>query len=463
MNLLKNIEKSNTISFVIPDNISSAEKEVLISINRSIRENLKTQIEISTDIFNVCENLKISTKDSLDSSFSISDSIDITEGNIIKQNKMLEDTDLLADEILKSMEDIEKTINEKVKFIADSIDKAQNSIKSIDDIEERIRNIKDMISKTSENINDLRNFFDEVVGFVESIKNISNQTKMLSLNASIEAARAGEEGRGFSIVALEVGKLASQTDSISSSIESIIDNLKVEIESISLNIKDEVDYIEENTHVIENTSIEFRSIVDTLNIGRESLEDIKTITSQNTSLINDVNININSVLDFSNKTSSHILNTNKESAQQHDRCINTDKIAEEIRIQVCNMQKFVVENELEEKMIEQVMQIKEYFKTNNNITYKDIEDIQERINVDAIYVTDSWGNVEYTNEKSAIGLNLYNTYPSYLEIKGNEKELSFTPIKKRIEDGKLFKFLTVSDKQGKLYEIGIDLNSMMGV
>lgn len=430
-------------------------------MHKSTQENLRTQVEISTNIFSVCEDLKISTQESLKSSSSISESIDIAEENITEQNEMLRDSNSLSDEILDSMVKIEENINEKVEIIGSSIHRAQGGTEAITDIEDRIKGIKDMVLETSKNIRDLRNYFDEVVSFVEKIKNISNQTKMLSLNASIEAARAGEEGKGFSVVASEVGNLAEETESISNNIEEVIDNLKFEIDSMYKKITEEVKYIEENTDIIENTGNEFKSIIETLNIGRESLEDIKTSTSQNTGLIKDINQNTNSVLEFSNTTSSQILETNKEADEQYSRSKDTDTIAEKIREEVVNMQRFVIEDELEVRMKEKVNKLKNFVESNKNISNKDIVRLAEEINIDAIYVTDSLGKVKYANEESAKGLNLYETYPSFLEIKGKTNQYMFTPIKKRIEDGKLFKFLTVSDKKGNLYQTGIDINGML--
>ena len=69
---------------------------------------------------------------------------------------------------------------------------------------------------------DVERVLSEVNSIVGSISGIARQTNLLALNASIEAARAGEAGRGFSVVASEVKKLAIDTQDATGRARAII-------------------------------------------------------------------------------------------------------------------------------------------------------------------------------------------------------------------------------------------------
>lgn len=436
-------------------------KEKIHKVYKEIRGNLKTQVEISTDILNICEELALSTSQGLKNAELIASSVDMADKNITEQSEMLKMTNELTNKIYLSMENIQKDVNSKIEFISNSITLAQNGIETIDHIENRIKNSKDNVEKNANEIIELRNYFDEVVGFVDLINKISNQTKMLSLNASIEAARAGEEGKGFAIVAMEVGKLAGETENVSKKIEEVIKNITVEINHISNSMEDEMKYMEENAHVIEMTNKEFTSIIDTLNLGKESLEAIKTHTRENTNLIEDINLNIENIFQFSNETTSQMMTTTEQALEQHNRAIKLNDVAEDIRGYVYNMQQFVVGKVMEEKMLKQAYRVKDYFTNNKNVNDQMIQELIREVGVDAIYITEPSGIVKYTNEKSALGLNLYEADPTFSKLKEENKEYIVTPIKKRVEDGKPFKFLTVTDEKGRLYEVGLGLYSLI--
>jgi len=79
-----------------------------------------------------------------------------------------------------------------------------------------------------------------------AIKDIANQTNLLSLNASIEAARAGEAGAGFAVVASEIGILAHQSQTTVQEINTIVDEVYLAVENMSKSLKQTLDFLEMN-------------------------------------------------------------------------------------------------------------------------------------------------------------------------------------------------------------------------
>lgn len=102
--------------------------------------------------------------------------------------------------------------------------------------EKEFKEKNQVIEEIHASIENLEKSVNGVYGVVESIKKNTSNIKMLALNASIEAARAGEYGRGFTIVAHEMGKLSQMS---SESVAGINDTLN----DISKSIKETTELI----------------------------------------------------------------------------------------------------------------------------------------------------------------------------------------------------------------------------
>ncbi len=158
---------------------------------------------------------------------------------------------------VKRVTDASENITEHVEATSMELDAAQ---KNIDNLIRHVQLSNEANESMSKELDDLYKYTNQMHTIVQMINEVTEQTSLLSLNASIEAARAGEAGRGFAVVASEISSLATQTQQATVDITNLIDNISYELKGVVRVIDQMVSNAEEQNVVANSTADSFGKI-----------------------------------------------------------------------------------------------------------------------------------------------------------------------------------------------------------
>jgi methyl-accepting chemotaxis protein len=165
-----------------------------------------------------------------------------------------------GDSIYNAQQSIQK-INGEV----DNVNvRAEQSSEQLQQLESSIKDVNISFVQVRNNIGSLEINISRISEITNLINSIADQTNLLALNAAIEAARAGEAGRGFSVVAEEIRKLAEQSKNSSLSINGILDNITIDSRQV-IETSDNMDgKLSDQIETVKSSIESFRSIIDSI-------------------------------------------------------------------------------------------------------------------------------------------------------------------------------------------------------
>jgi twitching motility protein PilJ len=177
-------------------------------------------------------------------------------------------------QMAQSMTEVSKKANDSSKVAGSSLHAAQKGAQAVQNAIRGMNDIRVQIQETSKRIKRLGESSQEIGEIVQLISDITEQTNVLALNAAIQAASAGEAGRGFTVVAEEVQRLAERSAEATKHISAIV-------KSIQRDTLEAVEAMERSTQgVVEGTK--------TADQAEQALREIGAVSTQLAELIESI-------------------------------------------------------------------------------------------------------------------------------------------------------------------------------
>nr|WP_280521439.1 methyl-accepting chemotaxis protein [Paenibacillus mangrovi] len=160
--------------------------------------------------------------------YSLSVTKDITEvaGQTTTTSKIADETVIVLEETSLGIQRIAESTSSASEESNQMAENAEAGNKALQEMTNQMESIHVSVGKISEALHQLNLRITEIGTFTNLITEVSQQTNLLSLNASIEAARAGEHGAGFAVVASEIRKLAESTSKSAAGISDLVTRIQ---------------------------------------------------------------------------------------------------------------------------------------------------------------------------------------------------------------------------------------------
>jgi methyl-accepting chemotaxis protein len=269
-NIISSVQKATKSQGDISD---STEKLSSFSADNvsALLEVKETSGEIATNI----QRLFKATEDSYSVVLQMNQTGKTISENAGSASSAVEDTSASVEEVGASVREVEDHARESSK-LAEKVQEITSGVgmMSVVNAIEGMENISEEVKKSAEIIQRLGIRSVDIEKILSVIKDVTEQTNLLSLNAAILAAQAGEYGKSFSVVADEIRGLSERTSSSTREIGGIVKTIQQDIKDAVYTIDSAKEKVEEGNTLVVNVGEALREI---LNAAVHSTEMTKAI------------------------------------------------------------------------------------------------------------------------------------------------------------------------------------------
>jgi twitching motility protein PilJ len=173
----------------------------------------------------------------------------------------LKDQTLKIEGSTAAVTELSASIQQVASNAAETTSVAEKSNVAVTSAVDRMQHIRATVEDASDKMQELGESSKRIGNIVEVIRQISEQTSLLALNASIEAAHAGEHGRGFAVVADEVSSLARRVGQSAKDIEALIQTIKEQTAEAVHSMQVGTEEVEGGTQLVTTTLKDLQQLI----------------------------------------------------------------------------------------------------------------------------------------------------------------------------------------------------------
>jgi methyl-accepting chemotaxis protein len=209
-------------------------------------------------------------------------------------------------EVLGVLDKVELTTSDLKDISIASSNVINASLIEIMDILNTIHDIQVSSGETMTYVSRLNETSKEILGILNTVNSISDQTHLLALNASIESARAGEAGKGFAVVADEIRKLSMNTSDAVKDVNALIDNIQKELNAVNKHVFNNSKNVEVGVAKSKKIEDSLEKIKISFNKVVHLVDDISSLSAKEMHLAHSVDSSIGIVESVVEKTASSV-------------------------------------------------------------------------------------------------------------------------------------------------------------